>query len=418
MRRDRQAVAVERGPAPARAILTVGALASLLLASCGPAIDATGATDQTTAATGDDPTTDDPTIASTTASTSASATTSTTASTTTVDDATTSTGEPGPVCGDGSLDPGEACDDGDADDDDACLSDCQPARCGDGHVQVGVEACDDGDDDDTDACLSTCVAAKCGDGLLGPGEGCDDGNGVDDDACTNACAPASCGDGAVQVGEACDDGDDDDTDACLATCVAAKCGDGHVQAGVEGCDDGNDDDLDACSDACKPATCFDGVANKAETDVDCGGGGSCFPCAYEQGCQLGADCWSGVCTDGACESGLKPPACAVEGVTAVEVFDLVVEPRCGPCHLGGMMSGGLDMQGAAAVQANLVGVPSQGAKLPRVTAGDLDASYLLYKILDVTVNAPGGGGEAMPLDGPLTDAQKCVIVNWVKSGAK
>ena len=355
MRRDRQAVAVERGPAPARAILTVGALASLLLASCGPAIDATGATDQTAAATGDDPTTDDPAIASTTASTTASATTSTTASTTTVDDATTSTGEPGPVCGDGSLDPGEACDDGDAGGGGACLSDCQPARCGDGHVQVGVEACDDGDDDDTDACLSTCVAAKCGDGLLGPGEGCDDGNGVDDDA---------------------------------------------------------------CSDACKPATCFDGVANKAETDVGCGGGGCGLPWAYEQGWELGADCWSGVCTDGACESGLKPPACAVEGVTAVEVFDLVVEPRCGPCHLGGMMSGGLDIQGAAAVQANLVGVPSQGAKLPRVTAGDLDASYLLYKILDVTVNAPGGGGEAMPLDGPLTDAQKCVIVNWVKSGAK
>ena len=82
------------------------------------------------------------------------------------------------------------------------------------------------------------------------------------------------------------------------------------------------------------------------------------------------------------------------------------------------MMAGLDMKDAAALKANLVGVASQAAKLPRVTAGDLDASYLIYKILDVSVNAPGGGGEGMPLDGPLTVAQKCVIVNWVRFGAK
>src|SRR5262249_876252 len=50
------------------------------------------------------------------------------------------------ICGNGVLDLGEDCDDGNTDNTDACTSECQPATCGDGFVQAGVEACDDGNE--------------------------------------------------------------------------------------------------------------------------------------------------------------------------------------------------------------------------------------------------------------------------------
>lgn len=124
-------------------------------------------------------------------------------------------------CGNGVLDPGEACDDGDDDNTDDCPGSCQPAACGDGYVQAGVEDCDDGDLDDGDACTSQCVAATCGDGFV-----------------------------QVDV-EACDDGDLDDGDACPSTCELAACGDGFVFVGFEGCDDANDVDGDGCSAQCQ-----------------------------------------------------------------------------------------------------------------------------------------------------------------------
>lgn len=58
----------------------------------------------------------------------------------------------------------------------------------------------------------------------------------------------------------------------------------------------------SCGAHCIAPTCLDGVANGAETDVDCGGGGDCNPCASGKHCSTGADCLSssscvgGVCT--------------------------------------------------------------------------------------------------------------------------
>lgn len=46
------------------------------------------------------------------------------------------------TCGNGVIDTGERCDDGNTSDSDACTSACQPARCGDGVVEVRVEQCD------------------------------------------------------------------------------------------------------------------------------------------------------------------------------------------------------------------------------------------------------------------------------------
>ena len=64
---------------------------------------------------------------------------------------------PAPVCGDWVKAPSEECDDGNQDDGDGCTAECRLARCGDGHLWVGVEACDDGDDVDGDGCNTDCI---------------------------------------------------------------------------------------------------------------------------------------------------------------------------------------------------------------------------------------------------------------------
>src|SRR5262249_45573125 len=106
-------------------------------------------------------------------------------------------------CGNGSLDPGEVCDDGNNNTSDACPSGpsgtCQPARCGDGFVEVGVEACDDGNNNNGDGCSSDCKlegksdsgnptpTPVCGNGIREGNEECDDGNQNNSDHCSTDC---------------------------------------------------------------------------------------------------------------------------------------------------------------------------------------------------------------------------------------
>ena len=227
-----------------------------------------------------------------------------------------------------------------------------------------------------------------------------------------------CGDGVVAGDEVCDDGNQDDGDTCLGSCVAAVCGDGVLHVGVEACDDGNADDLDACSDACVQATCFDKIHNGGETDLDCGG--ACKQgCKFGQVCEVDLDCQAKSCQGGTCASGLTLPNCPGDpDVTAATVFASVVAPHCGPCHVAGGSAGGLNMLDAATMQANLVGVKAQTAAMLRVTPGDLDHSYLVYKLLDLAYYVAGGSGEGMPPGGPLSDAEMCVVIDWISSGAK
>ena len=178
------------------------------------------------------------------------------------------------TCGDGYVQLGvEPCDDGDLDNDDSCLVGCIAPTCGDGFVNIGVEPCDDSNTDNTDDCIDTCQPASCGDGYLHAGvETCDDGNGDNGDDCPLSCEPATCGDGYVQVGvEPCDDGNADNADDCLVGCIAPICGDGFVQAGVEACDDGNTDDTDICvGTMCQLAACGDGFLHTGIEDCDDG----------------------------------------------------------------------------------------------------------------------------------------------------
>lgn len=138
-----------------------------------------------------------------------------------------------PACGDLVMDPGEECDNGILNGTDSqfntndCRADCTLPRCGDAVLDEG-EQCDDGNQDDTDTCSSSCQPAVCGDGLTQTGvEECDDGNQTNTDACTNICKNAVCGDDFMRhdlapqdpAYEQCDDGNQDDTDDCKSDCT-------------------------------------------------------------------------------------------------------------------------------------------------------------------------------------------------------
>ena len=220
---------------------------------------------------------------------------------------TTEEPPPPPSCGDGQVDPGELCDDGNANDNDGCRNSCQPAACGDGAVQVGVEACDDGNQVDADACSNSCKLPGCGDGLVQPGEACDDGNNNDNDACLGTCTKAKCGDTVVQAGvEQCDTGGP--SQQCNGNCTLSKCGDAVVNvAAGEQCDTAG---ASATCDAdCTSVLCGDKVLNtKAGEQCDdgnaIGGDGCSAKCMVEpkgpQPCDKGVDPGTGspwvVCT--------------------------------------------------------------------------------------------------------------------------
>jgi cysteine-rich repeat protein len=127
------------------------------------------------------------------------------------------------TCGNGHLDVGERCDDGNTDEHDACTSACQPARCGDGVAQTGVEACDGRD----------LLGATCADvGQFGL-PACSRQCGLDYSVCveqpptptapppppsptpTATAAPAACGDGLLSADETCS--------GCPADCTAQPC---------------------------------------------------------------------------------------------------------------------------------------------------------------------------------------------------
>jgi cysteine-rich repeat protein len=121
------------------------------------------------------------------------------------------------VCGDGIPECGEGCDDGNTTNTDGCPDGaggtCEPASCGDGFVQAGVEGCDDGDGLNNDSCPDgpggTCQPAECGDNHLwdtdGGSEQCDDGNTSNGDGCDSNCqSESTCGDGIVEGLEECD----------------------------------------------------------------------------------------------------------------------------------------------------------------------------------------------------------------------
>ena len=92
--------------------------------------------------------------------------------------------------------------------------------------------------------------------------------------------------------------------AAGTTCSAGVC-DG---AGVcIGCIEDDDCTMPmvCIDDTCVDVDCGDGLKNGVETDVDCGGDSGCPPCDDDLGCDIAADCVSGVCESMKCQ----PAAC-------------------------------------------------------------------------------------------------------------
>ena len=183
--------------------------------------------------------------------------------------------------------------------------DCESGQCDTAAstpVCVPAPSCTDGskngDETDVDcggSCPDACKVGKgCGDAAdCEPNVLCE---GTGAKVCTT---PPSCTDGSKN-------GDETDVD-CGGSCPNA-CIDG------KGCKAGADCKSGLCDDAattpvCKAApTCSDGAKNGDETDVDCGG--SCpADCKDSKGCQLDADCESGLCDAGTCKPKAPGPSC-------------------------------------------------------------------------------------------------------------
>lgn len=98
----------------------------------------------------------------------------------------------------------------------------------------------------------------------------------------------------------------------------------------------------------------------------------------------------------------------------------IFTPTCATssCHSSATSSGGLSLSDGDSF-GELVGVESDGASgVNLVTAGDVDASYLINK-LEGTQATVGGGGSTMPKGGAaLSDEEIQTIRDWIDNGAE
>ena len=121
------------------------------------------------------------------------------------------------------------------------------------------------------------------------------------------CNLASCHDGMK-------DGDETGIDCGGPTCAACATG--------QGCLVGTDCVSRVCSGMlCQAPTCSDGVKNGSETDIDCGGI-ACPACFVGKQCLLTADCKSDICTSNTCSC---PPNMVIVPTNLPEGGDYCVD---------------------------------------------------------------------------------------------
>lgn len=113
--------------------------------------------------------------------------------------------------------------------------------------------------------------------------------------------------------------------------------------------------------------------------------------------------------------------CTAATVTAATIYSTIIMNNCAGtgCHRGvnGNQPPVMGNSGTDLIAA-LVGQPSSNT-MNYITANDVDNSYLLYKVFGQQQKVPSGGGSQMPLGvDPLSTADMCTLVNWVRSGAK
>lgn len=112
-----------------------------------------------------------------------------------------------------------------------------------------------------------------------------------------------------------------------------------------------------------------------------------------------------------------PASCTSASLTAAQIYDPVFKGRCDNtnCH-GGPLLPALKR----ATDLPLMVGQASASDFPYVDAGfDVNRSYLLYKLTGEQRRVPHGGGDAMPPNaGLIDDASLCMVVNWIRSGAR
>jgi len=106
------------------------------------------------------------------------------------------------------------------------------------------------------------------------------------------------------------------------------------------------------------------------------------------------------------------PSCTPVQITGSQVYAGVFN-GCS-CH----KSTAPRMASAADLMANLVNKMPRAAMMPLVTPGDVNRSYLIFRLTGEGDLIPGGSSGFMPLGGSkLNTSQMCQVVNWIRSGA-
>ncbi|MBI5509046.1 MAG: fibro-slime domain-containing protein [Deltaproteobacteria bacterium] len=175
---------------------------------------------------------------------------------------------------------------------------CQAPTCSDG-VQNGTETGADCGGSCVSSDAKSCAAgggcllvADCQSGLL---------------CILDVCSPPACANLALDVANG-------ETDVDCGGPSCPECVDG------QGCDVGTDCTSRVCtSNTCRPPSCVpaDGVKNGNESGLDCGGGG-CPQCGTGATCRSASDCQSGVCPAGTCLAPRCVPPDAVRNGTETD----------------------------------------------------------------------------------------------------
>lgn len=113
------------------------------------------------------------------------------------------------------------------------------------------------------------------------------------------------------------------------------------------------------------------------------------------------------------------PACTQTSVTS-DMLYAVMQRSCAfkGCHDANGSPFGVSS--AADMRLKLTSAAAETTRIPRVTPGDVDKSYVIYKLAgQQTKVAPAStAGRQMPLGASmLPDADLCQFVVWVRNGA-
>lgn len=117
-----------------------------------------------------------------------------------------------------------------------------------------------------------------------------------------------------------------------------------------------------------------------------------------------------------------PPGCntqtAVTGTQAYTALTLANNTRCmgGKCHNTGIPP---LFSSKATMREVMISKPSTASGMPYITPGNPDRSFMMYKIRGLQTSVRDGGGSQMPKGGvALTNAEACMVYNWILQGAK